>query len=65
VLLQSLFINTYSLVIHGLEDADAVIEPDMAHVSAGDFHQMEFCINQGIEAAESAIAEIKTIMKIR
>ena len=59
VLVQSIHIGTYSLVRSGLEKADVVIEPDVAHIGAGDYHHARECIKQGELAAQKAMPEIK------
>ncbi|MFC1915059.1 patatin-like phospholipase family protein [Chloroflexota bacterium] len=59
VIMQSLHIATYSLVRASLEEADIIIEPQVAHIPAGDFHQAEECILQGEIAAQEAIMQIK------
>ncbi|MGB2826875.1 MAG: hypothetical protein WBC50_01555, partial [Dehalococcoidales bacterium] len=59
VLVQSIHIGTYSLVRSGLERADVVIEPDVVHIGAGDYHHARECIKQGELAAQKAMPEIK------
>ena len=59
VIMQSLHIATYSLVRSSLEEADIIIEPHVAHIPAGDFHQAGECILQGKMAAQDAISQIK------
>ena len=59
VLVQSIHIGTYSLVRSGLERADVVIEPDVAHIGAGDYHHASECIKLGEVAAQDAMPEIK------
>jgi NTE family protein len=59
VIMQSLHIATHTLVRASLEKADIVIEPHVAHIPVGDFHQAEECIAQGRIAAKGAINEIK------
>ncbi len=59
VIMQSLYIATYSLVRSSLEEADIVIEPQLAHIAVGDFHQARECILQGKIAAQNAIMPIK------
>ena len=59
ILLQSIYIGTYSLVRSSLEGADVVIEPNVAHIGSGDFHHVQECILQGELAAQSSIPEIK------
>ncbi len=63
VLMQSLFINAYSLVMSSMEGADVVIEPHVNHIGAGDFHQAQECIRLGRLAARSAMPEIKRAIK--
>ena len=59
VIMQSLYIATYSLVRSSLEEADIVIEPEVAHIGYGDFHQARECILQGKIAARNALLPIK------
>lgn len=59
VLVQSINIGTYSLVRSVLEKADVVIEPDIAHIGANDYHHAQECIEQGEMAAQKAMSEIK------
>ena len=59
VMMQSIYITTYSVAQHSLEDADIVIEPDVAHIGAGDFQKVPELIKRGEMAARSAIPEIK------
>ncbi len=63
VLLQSMYIGTYSLVSHSLEGADIVIEPRVTHIGSGDFHHAQECILQGELAAQDSIPEIKRKLK--
>ena len=59
ILLQSIHIGTYSLVRASFEEADIVIEPDVAHIGAGEFHRAREGILLGERAAQSSIPEIK------
>jgi NTE family protein len=59
VMMQSIYITTYSVTRSSLEDADIVIEPDVAHIGAGDFQKAPELIKRGEQAARSAIPEIK------
>jgi len=59
IMMQSIYIGTYSLVRSSLEGADIVIEPQMAHIGGGDFHRAQECISRGELAAEASIPEIK------
>jgi NTE family protein len=60
ILLQSIHIGTYSLVKFSLEQADVVIEPDVAHIGAADFRNARECIKLGELAAQKAIPEIRS-----
>jgi NTE family protein len=60
ILLQSLHIGTYSLVRFNLEQAEVVIEPEVAHIGAADFHHARECIKLGELAARKAIPEIRS-----
>lgn len=59
VILQSIYIATYSLARNGIADADIVIEPDLPRIGAGDFKKARELISEGAHAAQSAIPEIK------
>ena len=59
VMLQSIYIATYSLVRSSLEGADIVIEPQVTHIGYGDFHRVRDCISQGELAAQESIPKIK------
>ncbi len=64
VIMQSIYIATYSLVRSSVEDADIVIEPDVAHIGAGDFNRTQELIVRGEQAAQNVIPEIKRRLKI-
>jgi len=64
VLIQSVHIGTYSLVRSSLEKADVVIEPDVVHIGAAEFHHARECIKQGELAARKAMPEIKSKLGI-
>jgi NTE family protein len=64
VLVQSIHIGTYSLVRSSLEDADIVIEPDVAHTGAGDYYHARECIKQGELAARKAMPDIRSRLGI-
>jgi NTE family protein len=59
IMMQSIYITTYSLARTSLGDADIVIEPDLANIGAGDFHKASELITRGQQAAQNAIPEIK------
>ncbi len=60
VLLQSIHIGTYSLVKSSLEKADVVIEPDVVHIGAAEFHHAQEGIRLGELAAQAAVPEIRS-----
>ncbi len=64
VIVQALQIGTYSLVRASLEKADVVIEPEVAHIGAGDLHHAGECIEQGDIAARAAVPEIKRLLSL-
>ena len=41
IIMQSMYIGTYSLARSSLEGADIVIEPQVAHIGAGEFHHAQ------------------------
>jgi len=59
VIMQSMYIASYLSVRSSLEEANIVIEPAVAHISAGDFSRAEECILQGALATQGSIPEIK------
>ncbi len=59
IMMQSVYITTYSLSRSSAEDADLVIEPDLAHIGAGDFQKARELIMRGEQAAQKAVSEIK------
>lgn len=63
VLMQSIYIATYSLVRPSLENADIVIEPQMVHIGYGDFRRVQECILQGELATQNSIPAIKRQLK--
>ena len=64
VLIQSVHIGTYSLVRSSLEKADVVIEPDVVHIGAAEFHYARECIKQGEIATRKAMPEIRSRLGI-
>jgi len=64
VIMQSIYISTYSLVRSCLEEADIVIQPEVARIGYGDFHRAQECIRQGELAARESIPEVKKRLKI-
>jgi len=63
IIMQSIYITTYSLVRSSVEDADILIEPQVVHIGAGDFQKAQELILRGEQAAQSAIPEIKRMLK--
>jgi len=59
VIMQSMYIASYLSVRSSLEEANIVIEPAVAHISAGDFHRAEECISQGALVTQGSVPEIK------
>jgi NTE family protein len=59
IMLQSIYITTYSVARSSVEEADIVIEPDLAYIGAGDFQKARELIRRGEQATQSAIPEIK------
>jgi NTE family protein len=59
VMMQSIYITTYSLARNNLIDADIVIEPDLSNIGAGDFQKAGELISQGQQAARAAMPEIR------
>jgi len=63
IIMQSIYITSYSVVKSCLEDADIVIHPQVAHIGIGEFHRAQELILQGELAAQEAIPEIKKRLK--
>ena len=59
VMIQSLYITTCSLTRGSLENADIVIEPDVADIGAGEFHRAPELVELGEQAARNAIPGIR------
>ncbi len=59
VMLQSIYIATYSVAKSSLERADIVIEPQLTDIGYGDFGRVRDCISQGELAAQESIPKIK------
>ena len=59
VMMQSIYITTHSLALNNMADADIVIEPDLGHIGASEFHRAEEMLELGEEAAREALPEIK------
>jgi NTE family protein len=59
VMMQSIYITTYTVARNSLADADIVIEPDLKGIGAGDFQKAGEIILMGQEAAADAIPGIK------
>ena len=64
IIMQSIYIGTYSLVRASLKEADIVIEPHVAHTGIGDFRRARELILQGHLAAQDSIPEIKRKLNI-
>jgi len=59
VLIQSIYITTYSLAWKSLQLADVVIEPEVAHIGASEFQKAEELVALGREKAIQLMPEIK------
>jgi len=59
VIMQSIYIASYTQVRSCLAVADIVVEPQLEHIGYGDFHRAQDCILQGELAAQSSVPEIK------
>ncbi len=46
-----------------MENADVIIEPDLAHIGAADFAKAPELITRGLEAASKAIPQIKKMLE--
>lgn len=59
VLTLSLYVCSQPVLKDSLAGADIVIEPDVAHIGAADFHRAAECIFKGVKAAETALSKLK------
>ena len=59
IMLKSFYILDSKFIETSLSNADAVIEPDVVHISFTDFQRARECIELGVKAAEKVIPEIK------
>jgi NTE family protein len=64
VMMQSLYITAFAVAQHALENADVVIEPDVAHVGGADFQKAPELIQHGRDAAQKALPDIKRLLGI-
>ncbi|MFC1966877.1 patatin-like phospholipase family protein [Chloroflexota bacterium] len=62
IIVQSIYIGSYSRVKASLEGADVVIQPEVAHIPSTDIRQVEECILLGEQAAQDSIPEIKNYL---
>jgi NTE family protein len=59
IMMQSIYITTYSLARGSMGEADVVIEPDLPNIGATDFNKADVMISRGQQAALQVIPEIK------
>jgi NTE family protein len=59
VMVQSIYITTYLTTRQVSEGADAIIHPNLAHISPSDFHRARECILEGELTAADCVADIK------
>ncbi|MFH1651745.1 MAG: patatin-like phospholipase family protein [Chloroflexota bacterium] len=59
VVMNAVHIGNYSLARASLENADIIIEPQLAAIGAGEFHHSAECIRLGSLAARAALPEIR------
>jgi len=57
-MMQSIYITTHSLALNNMADADIVIEPDLAHIGASEFHRAPEMLELGEEATRETLPEI-------
>jgi NTE family protein len=62
VIMQSMYIGSYSLVKHCLEGADIVVQPKVGHIGVGEFRRAQELILQGKLAAQESIPEIRGLL---
>lgn len=61
-LIQSIYIMEYELLKPRILNADVVINPDVSHIEAYEFHRSEEAIAEGYIAARKALPEIRTLL---
>ena len=59
VLMQSIYIGIHALAKTATNDADVVIEPQVAYISPGDFLRARECVLQGELAMQDVILKLK------
>lgn len=59
ILIQAVHVASSRLLRASLEGADVVIEPDVGHIGATDFHRAAECIAEGLQAAERSLPGLK------
>ena len=59
ILMQSIYIGSHSLARASLENADIVIEPEVAHIGPSEFNRAQEFIQQGELATQKSIPELK------
>ncbi len=59
IIMQMLNISSCQMVKSCLSGADVVIEPQLGHIAANDFHRVQECVRQGELATQGSIPEIK------
>jgi len=59
IMLKSFYILDSKFIAESLRTADAVIEPDVVHISFTDFQRADECIEKGAAAARKIVPEIK------
>jgi NTE family protein len=64
VMMQSLYITTFTVAQHALENADIIIEPDLLRIGGGDFNKAAEMIERGREAAQKALPEIRKMLGV-
>ncbi|APV45081.1 NTE family protein [Dehalogenimonas formicexedens] len=62
IAIQTVNIISSQRLKSSLSGADVIIEPQVTHISWGDFHRAEECIVQGRLAAQVSIPEIKRLL---
>lgn len=58
ILMQTIHVASCRVVRASLKGADIVIEPDVGHIGAADFHRAEECISEGLQAAERTLSAL-------
>jgi NTE family protein len=64
-LIQSIYIMEYEIIKRKILDADIIINPDVGHIQAFEFHKSKEAIKIGYEAAQKEIKKLQDLIAAR